>query len=976
MLTVLYVEDDLRDVELTRRRLLKAAPHVTLDAVTSVRDALARLAQPAASGYDLVLADVRLPDGDGLSLLAHIRDRALPLAVVIVTGSGDEDTAVAALKAGADDYLVKRDDYLERLPLVLDSALGRRRVEAARHARPVRVLYAEHDAADIELTRRHIARYAPHIRLDIVSTGAEALQRLFQPPGASNSDNAAYGLFLLDYHLPGANALDILKELRQGRNLDIPIVLITGHGSEEVALQALKLGAADYLVKNPGYLFRLPAALENVFYRAELAREEAALRESKQRLDDILASLDDMLWSETPGSPHQVYVSPGAERVFGLPAAAFYDNPRLWRDLVHPDDRTHVEEYLKVRRESGGGEAEYRIVRPDGAVRWVRDRSRVIRDPDGAIARIDGITVDITERKRVEAELLARARQQAAVADIGQRALGGAELQALIDEAVALVARTLDVEYCKVLELLPDGQALVLRGGVGWKAGSIGRVLVNAGAGSQAGYTLLSNEPVIVEDLRAETRFSGPLLLHEHGVVSGLSVVIPDQNHPYGILSAHTTQRRAFSEDDVHFLQAIANILAAAIERRRRERELEAIATTATALRAAPTRADMLRVIAHQTRRLLKAEGVSLVMRDLISGERVNVLADGAWAGWNGIRTPPGVGITGHVITTGRPYLSNDIFSDPLLIRPDLMGNLRAVVCAPLIEQGQTIGVLWAGRATDMADDDLRLLALIGDIATNALSRAQLVETLEQRVVERTRELAEANARLTELDRLKTKFVSDVSHELRTPVTNLKLYVELLARGKPEKREQYMQTIMEQANRLAQLVEDILNLSRLELRGASIELGPVELNALVEQVVVAQQPRAEAAGLALSFEPVANLAAVRGERNQLAQVITNLVANAINYTPAGRVRVSTCWDEARRQACLQVEDTGVGIGPADMPHLFERFYRGQQTGQSDIPGNGLGLAITKEIIDLHGGAIEVDSRLGEGSTFRVWLPPA
>jgi signal transduction histidine kinase len=218
--------------------------------------------------------------------------------------------------------------------------------------------------------------------------------------------------------------------------------------------------------------------------------------------------------------------------------------------------------------------------------------------------------------------------------------------------------------------------------------------------------------------------------------------------------------------------------------------------------------------------------------------------------------------------------------------------------------------------------------------------------------------------------------VSDVSHELRTPVTNLKLYVELLARGKPEKREQYMQTIMEQANRLAQLVEDILNLSRLELRGASIELGPVELNALVEQVVVAQQPRAEAAGLALSFEPVANLAAVRGERNQLAQVITNLVANAINYTPVGRVRVSTCWDEARRRACLQVEDTGVGIGPADMPHLFERFYRGQQTGQSDIPGNGLGLAITKEIIDLHGGAIEVDSRLGEGSTFRVWLPPA
>ncbi|MEE8202070.1 MAG: PAS domain S-box protein [Candidatus Acidoferrales bacterium] len=191
---------------------------------------------------------------------------------------------------------------------------------------------------------------------------------------------------------------------------------------------------------------------------------------------------------------------------------------------------------------------------------------------------IDGIAHALSvaaERKQAEQGLKARARQQAAVANLGQRALAGTELSAVMEAAVTLVAQTLEVEYAKVLELLADGRALLLRAGVGWKEGLVGQATVGADTDSQAGYTLLSREPVIVEDLRTETRFSGPPLLHEHGVVSGMSVIIPGPQRPFGVLGAHTTRRRTFTEDDVHFLQAVAHLLAEAIDRKRAEDEIK-----------------------------------------------------------------------------------------------------------------------------------------------------------------------------------------------------------------------------------------------------------------------------------------------------------------------------------------------------------------------------------------------------------------
>ena len=160
----------------------------------------------------------------------------------------------------------------------------------------------------------------------------------------------------------------------------------------------------------------------------------------------------------------------------------------------------------------------------------------------------------------------AHARQEA-LAELSQRALEYTDLDTLFREAVALLAGALRAEYCEVLELLPDGEALLLRAGVGWHDGLVGGETVPAGPDSQAGYTLLQSEPVVVEDLRTETRFRGPALLTDHGVVCGMSVVIEGDDEPFGVLGAHAAVRRAFTEDDVRFLRRAANVLSTAIRR-------------------------------------------------------------------------------------------------------------------------------------------------------------------------------------------------------------------------------------------------------------------------------------------------------------------------------------------------------------------------------------------------------------------------
>ncbi|MEB3357273.1 MAG: ATP-binding protein [Synechococcales bacterium] len=194
------------------------------------------------------------------------------------------------------------------------------------------------------------------------------------------------------------------------------------------------------------------------------------------------------------------------------------------------------------------------------------------------VVGISTVCEEITERKRTEQMLAERVAQQAAIAHLGQQALVSDDLDQFLARVTAQVAKVLKVEYCKVLELLPDSKELLLRSGVGWQLGLVGQAVVGSDRTSQAGYTLLSQEPVIVENLATETRFSGPPLLTDHGVVSGMSTPIRGSEHqPFGVLGVHSRSQRRFTENDVNFLLAIANILSATIARHRTEQEIRQV---------------------------------------------------------------------------------------------------------------------------------------------------------------------------------------------------------------------------------------------------------------------------------------------------------------------------------------------------------------------------------------------------------------
>ena len=182
-------------------------------------------------------------------------------------------------------------------------------------------------------------------------------------------------------------------------------------------------------------------------------------------------------------------------------------------------------------------------------------------------------STEIFRLQSLEKELKARLRQQAAISELGQLALTNS-LQSLMDRLAQMMVEILEVEYCKILELLPDGRELLLRAGAGWRPGYVGRLHLSAGTESQAGYTLLSQSPVIVTNLKDEKRFTSPSLLVEHGVVSGMGVIVPGKLRPFGVLSVHTTQDRQFTTDDINFLQSVAGMLASAVERARVEEAL------------------------------------------------------------------------------------------------------------------------------------------------------------------------------------------------------------------------------------------------------------------------------------------------------------------------------------------------------------------------------------------------------------------
>lgn len=231
---------------------------------------------------------------------------------------------------------------------------------------------------------------------------------------------------------------------------------------------------------------------------------------------------------------------------------------------------------------------------------------------------------------------------------------------------------------------------------------------------------------------------------------------------------------------------------------------------------------------------------------------------------------------------------------------------------------------------------------------------------------------------LKALDRMRSRFVSNVSHELRTPIATIKLFVHLMQK-QPEKWREYLEPLAQEAEHQAKLVEDILEISRVD--AGRLEINPERLNLkeLVEIVMSGTETRARERGLRLqrTADPTAPEPVSMVDAKRMTQVLDNLINNALRYTSeGGEITISTGTREAngRRWATVTVADTGMGIPEDELPHVFDRFFRGEKPRTLQISGTGLGLAIVKEIVELHGGQVTVESEVGKGSSFTVWLP--
>lgn len=507
---------------------------------------------------------------------------------------------------------------------------------------------------------------------------------------------------------------------------------------------------------------------------------------------------------------------------------------------------------------------------------------------------------------------------------------------------------------------------------------------------------VLSGRPHLTPDLEKEIDFPGEKALYDAGHRSRINLPLSVEEKVIGSLNLVWPYEKGFAISQLPLLSQIAQAIALAVDKtrlftevRQRARELDLLNKVIGATASARTGIEVLEIGCKelalffdvpQTALALLNESrtIETVVAEYLAPGRVPVIDEQIPVANNAALQ--------EVLKTGRPLAIEDVRNNmamasirELLVRRGIV----SLLLVPIPVRGRIVGTLEidAFDPRTFTSEELSLVKTVGEELGRALETARLHEQLQEyaaeletRVRERTKELADANEQLKELDRLKSKFVSDVSHELRTPVANLWLYLDLLERGRANRRDHYLDVLKKETKRLEQLIENTLNLSRLEMSDSPANFEAVDINLLVEQIIVAYLPRADLDNLSFTFTPGENIPPILGAKNQLAQVINNLLSNAFNYTVEGFVHVKTYLDEEKGQVVLEVIDSGVGIDPEDRPHLFDRFYRGRFTGQSDIPGTGLGLAIAKEIVDLHDGTIEVICEEKEGATFRVTLP--
>jgi nitrogen-specific signal transduction histidine kinase/ActR/RegA family two-component response regulator/HAMP domain-containing protein len=538
----------------------------------------------------------------------------------------------------------------------------------------------------------------------------------------------------------------------------------------------------------------------------------------------------------------------------------------------------------------------------------------------GDLARtFDGMAASLEERVRerelAERTLLNRSFQQTGVAALGQFAMVSNDISSLLSQAVMLVAQTLEVEYCHVLELQPGGKFLLLRAGVGWKSDCVGKAVIPADPQTEFGFTLTAGETVMFGNLPGETRFHGSSLLTEHGVVSGMTVAIAGHGQGFGILGAYSARKRTFTEDEIHFLFSLATVLAMAVERIRSEAELQKLAA----------------------------------FTQLNPNPALELNEDGAVTYFNDAAFK----------------LARSVGQENL--RPILPPHIHEIIhnCLETCQSAVNLQTQYEGRTLSWSFHPMSASRVVHCHVQDITEQLSLEEQLRQ------------SQKMESIGQLAAGVAHDFNNMLTVIQGHSGMILSKSAL--PPELLNCAQAIYFASERAASLTRQLLMFSRknvmqpkpLDVRVVVSNLSKMLKRILGETITLEFNPPAELPlvqadtgmieQVIMNFVVNARDAMPKGGTLMIGADLVKLTEPYVQTHPEARLGMFVC---------LRVSDTGCGMDAATMARIFEPFFTTKEVGK----GTGLGLATVYGIVKQHEGWIEVSSEPGKGSTFNVFLP--